>query len=501
MKVTAYHILDNLSGGLYENSGNCLTELVRNSAVASMINNVWEPKRVRIEISLVPNHPLVGRGENALVIFDRGCGLTEPAIERYFSWLGTPISHLNGASERNGASQKGIGRLAALALNKKCLEGDIAERIKHGYYLFSRTAKNGDVRFVTVIPERVETQGGIETDRFISPTSTEMGPLKNLAGSFTMIVIPTPVFGSHNEIYDALKWYLPREEDKMYELQVGGKLVRPPPLQEHLNISSVNGEYRARLGVGTTESDGVWLCDNETGLRVASCGQLGRLLPAPLWYPDLVGDIFAPKLLRHQNTARSTLAREFTKKGNREWQRLLMFLISEVVAPAKKLIEKDVIQGNAAKTLDELVDMFKDRFGPPEEVRDVGPPPPPPPKDRPVKPTIPTVPPTKDLAKDKEKKDKVHRHVSIRVGEETYHLYRGQTLYRYVFAQVSPSNKSVIYVNVRGGYESLPNTQAERREHCLMQILTAIGGSKFRSDPYQAALFANEVRAQILQKK
>ena len=38
MKVTAYHMVDNLATGLYESVGQRLMELIRNSLVASMPN-------------------------------------------------------------------------------------------------------------------------------------------------------------------------------------------------------------------------------------------------------------------------------------------------------------------------------------------------------------------------------------------------------------------------------------------------------------------------------
>lgn len=502
MKVTAYHMVDNLATGLYESVGQRLMELIRNSLVASMPNpDRWEPKKAKIEISIVQNHPLASGKGPALVVLDHGCGLTDPAVERYFNWLGTPLGQLqkNANGSFNGASQKGIGRLAALALNERCLDEDIMVRIKHGYYLFSRTSKSGNVRFVPVIPERAETEQGFETERFISPSSTEMGTLKDVSGSFTGIVIPTPIFKNHADLYDEIKWLLPREQDKMFNLSIGGKAVLPPPLEKDINISSQDGHYRARLGVGNAESDGVWLCDEETGFRVASCQKLGRLLPDPLWYPDLVGDIFAPGLLSHQNTARSTLAKEFTRKGNKQWTKLLMFLISQVAPAAKQIIERDAIQGNAAETLDELVEIFNERFGQPEE--DVLENVPREPAEKPEKPSAPTPKPETEAAGaegTKPSREPYRRYLSIKIHEETFYLYRGQSLHPFIFAQVNPSNKKLVQVNVRGGYKALPSTKEARREHCLMQILEAIGKSKFSDRPNEAMLFANKVRSEFI---
>jgi hypothetical protein len=495
MKVTAFHMVDNLSAGLYSNSGQCLAELVRNSLVASMPPDVWDPKRARIDISLVSNHPLSKDGEDVLLILDHGCGLTDPALERYFNWLGTPLKELRNSIASNGASQKGIGRLAALALNTSCMDENVLVKIKNGYYLFTRTSRSGSVRFIPVIPEKAEAHGGFETENFISPTSTEMGSLKNIQGTFTALVIPTPVFRSHDEIYEAIKWYLPREHDKMFNLTIGGKEVLPPPLEQKLNMTSVDGNMRARLGVGIVSSDGAWLCDADTGLRVASCQQLGRALPEPLWYPDLVGDIFAPRLLRHQNTARNTLSREFMRKSNKDWNGLQMFLISQVAPAAKQLIERDIIRGDAADTLNELAQMFKEAFGEPVRNGEVY-------LGQPVskKPHVPRTEPIEPVDEPLKPKDKYQRYICIRVRDETYNLYRGQSLHPYIFAQLNPNNAKMIIVNVRGGYKALPDTKAARREHCLMQILSTIGQSKYPSDNYQAIRFANEVRSELLKK-
>jgi hypothetical protein len=500
MDVTAYMMIENLGSGLYDSPGQCVMELVRNGLVASMpdAKNRWEPQLANIEISLVPNHPLGGKAPT-LVVLDHGCGLTDPMLDRYFKRLGTSIHDLNQQTkmQSNGASQKGIGRLAALALNSNCVsdKNPATKRIKHGYYLLSRTSVTGDARFVSMIPEKYELEGGFRTDRFIPSDSTEMGHLKKIKGPFTAIVIPTPVFSSCDDICEAIKWLLPRERDKMFPLTVGSKTLEPPPLESAVNVTSENGLYRARLGVGDADSGGVWLCDEGTGLRVASCRVLGRLLPDPLWFPDLKGDIFAPGLLRHQNTARNTLAKDFMKKGNREWDKLMMFLIGSVVQGAKQLIERDAISGDAAATLDEVVEMVNTTFGEPEEI---------------VAPGFAdsNKPGVKQKQGEGSKADpKGHRkpatyqrYVSIKVRDETYVLYRGQSIDPFVFAQVSANNPNQVIVNVRGGYKALPSTKEARREHCLVQILFAIGQGKFPGDSYQATLFANEVRAELMKK-
>ncbi|MDE1875034.1 MAG: ATP-binding protein [Patescibacteria group bacterium] len=374
MRATAQMLVRNLASDLYGHPGGCLLELIKNGFVAHMPDpECWDPRLPKLEISLARNHPFT-EGP-ALVVLDHGSGMTEPALKRYFGWLGTPleklIEHSNGSSK--GASQKGIGRLAALALNENCLKEDIGA-IDHGYYLFSRTSRSGDIRYIRVMPCDFELEDGIEVDNFVSPTSTEARFLDNIQGSFTAIVIPTPVFDSAGEIYDAIKWLLPRERDKMFSLTVNGKVVEPPVLADDVNVTSLDGRYRARLGIGNEEKDGIWLCDAETGFRVASCMKLGKFLPEPLDYPDLGGDIFAPGLLRYQNTARDTLSKEFTRKGNKEWQKLLMFLVGDVAPKAMALVQRDSLATDVVKTIGELVDMFHHRYGPPEpRERVVGP--------------------------------------------------------------------------------------------------------------------------------
>lgn len=499
LRVTAFHMVDNLSSGLYNDPGQCLTELFRNSLLAMMKNfGVWQPEGACIEVNLESGHPLCKRkGDLVLSIVDHGCGLTEPALERYFNWLGTPLHDLAKTAQGNGASQKGIGRLAALALNRNCLEGEITDRVRNGFYLFTRTSNTGKVRFVQVIPEKVESEQGFNTDVFIEPTSTEMGSLKGITGTFTAIVIPTPVFSSASEIIEAVKWHLPRERDKMFSLTINGKPCVPPGLEEKVTVTSTDGNFRAYLGLGDSTSDGAWLCDEATGFRVASCQQIGRLLPEPLWYPDLKGDIFAPGLLKYQNTSRSTLARDYFRKGNKQWSVLQMFLIGQVVPKAKQLMDQDLISGHASDTLDELVDMFKEHFGPPDDVGFINDPINRSPRKVPKNPRGPVEPGTER----KPRGDGTQRYVSIKVRDETYHLYRGQSLHPFVFAQLNPSNSQMVYVNIRGGYQALPQSKAARREHCLMQVLQAIGQSKFPLDQSQASRFANEIRAEFVKNK
>jgi hypothetical protein len=505
LTATATHLVENLATGLYESVGQRVMELVRNGLVASMPDpKLWEPKRAHIDISLVPHHPLAPSNGPALIVLDHGAGMTDTGLLRYFSWLGTPLSDLRHTTGTyHGASQKGIGRLAALSLNAECLHDDYRVRVRNGYFLLSRTEPEGRIRHVSVIPEKVE-QKGFDLTRFIPPLDSALGPLKGIRGSFTAIVIPNPIFSSDEDIYEAIKWLLPREQDKMFHLTIGGKPYGPPPLASEVTLTSSDGRYRARLATAAKgECDGIWLCDSTTGFRVASCMKLGRFLPEPLWYPDLVGDIFAPDLLSHQNTARSTLQRDFMRKENPDWTRLQMFLIGHVTVPAKKLVERDTITGEAAEALNEVVEMFNELYGSPDMDGKA----PSPPSDVEHAPREhlsgrTSVPRNGGHTKSSTptQREPSKRYLSVRVRDETFLLYRGQTLDPYIYAEVSPSNPYQIIVNVRGGYRALPENKQARKEHCLLQLLSAIGRSKFPMDPRAATCFANEVRAEFLRK-
>jgi hypothetical protein len=98
-------------------------------------------------------------------------------------------------------------------------------------------------------------------------------------------------------------------------------------------------------------------------------------------------------------------------------------------------------------------------------------------------------------------KDPYRRLLTIKIGNETFRLYRGQSLHPYIFAKVDPADRKLVYVNVRGGYKALPKNQQARTEHVFTQVLLAIGLSKHRADPNAAMQFANEMRNSLLGAK
>lgn len=487
---TPFLIREVLGRGMYRDAGRCLAELVRNGMVACM-GERWEPASARIDISLVHNHPLAPKGESALVVLDHGHGMTDADLVRYFAYLGPSPEAARKDGGYGGASQKGIGRFATLALSEQ------AERDDCPYYLLSRTQDEGDIRYIKVTPELLCREAGIDGNRFIRPSATELGPLRNsVQGSFTAIVIPTPVLKSDAAIYEAVKWYLPREPSRMCQFFIGGKQMTPPALpKEGGAITATSEDLRYRAYIGSSDGkngadDGIWFCDEATGFRVASCQDpkfRDRGLPEPLWYTDLSGDIFVPELLHRQDTARSTLEKDFTKSA--EWRRLCLFLSVKVAPLLSDLIEHNPVTDDARKALEGIVELFDEVYG-------------------------------KAPAQSGKggggggsgggggggtgrKTRKRYERISVR--GEVFELFLGRSLDEFTFAAVNARNPKQIEVNARGGYKALPRNLQAKQEHCLMQILNAVARSDvWNRDTFNArevSQFANELRAELQVKR
>ena len=480
LQPTALLLLDGLANGLYENWAACLYEIIRNGANACMEPNKWQPERVDIRIWL-ERHPLCEAGHNAMIALDLGRGLTSLDLKRYCSSLGTPTHEIRAAMGGNGVAQKGLGRFAALALVRGCIEGDIAERIRHGYYVFSRTATSGPVRKLTVFPEYIEGNHGFDADCFVQSDDRELGSMKNMTGSFTAIVMPNPVFANEAEIREAIKWYLPRDRSRMYKsLMVGKQLMQPPPLEQTVNIVwQTDQRYHAHLGAGTVTSGGVRLCDSDTGLPVATFADLAARVPEILSSPELCGDVFVPGVLANQDTSRRTLVSSFMKRSHKPWARILAFLISQVAPAASNLIEADVISGEAADALGDVVDMIKLSYGEPEPDKEPDPPKDPP---GPKEPREPATPPNTHP----EEKAKRKRCIRILIDGEEFTLYRALTMDKHILVQPQPLDPRKLMVNVGGEFASFPRQAAARREVFLLAIMRAVAESRFPSDPYKA---------------
>lgn len=487
LRVATQMFIDNLATSLYS-LGQAVMELIRNGFVASQPDaDSWDPRLVKIELALSKKHMFTGGP--AMVVLDHGCGMTQPRLERYFGWLGTPEGEsANYADGQNhGASQKGIGRLSPLLLNKLCRRNN-PKAGDEGYYLFSRSEPSGNIRFIHVTPRLLSLEEGIEVDNHVSPDSTEARFLEGIKGTFTAIVIPNPVFESADEIEESIKWLIPREKDKMFDLSINGKKIEPPPLWDEVNASGDGDNFRARIGTGNKASDGIWLCDSVTSNRVASCVKLGRLLPEVLGYPDLAGDIFAPGLLQFQNTPRDSLSKDYTHKDNPEWQKLIMFCNSRVVPRVQELVERDALEGDTVKILDDLVEWCNESFGRPE-------------RDKPPGPPGPGPGPGPGGGKKPGASQK--RGAAVKIGNKVWRFHYNQPLGESIFAMPSSMAEDMILINVRGQYLPLSKLRSSdsRREHCIMQILYAIGEKEGHGSAHEACKFVGEIRSQFKEKK
>ena len=502
--LTARHILENLATDLYQSWKDCLWEIVRNGVCACFPGTDWVPGVGFVEITLVENHPLAPRS-TALVILDHGTGFTDPSIKR-FCHIGPSLDDTKqfGRGLHHGASQKRIGRFAAFALNRRCVEDEDTDS---GFYILTRTSSEGPVKFVSMIPSEIERKEGVEP-REISPQSTEMGPLRGIKGSFSAIIIPNPVVKNYEEIREALKWRIPRKPGLMFKLLIGGKQLNPPSLDSRVVVAEKTGSIEAYLDriPDRTEAAGIWLCDAETGLRVVFCPRLGHLLiPEPLWRTDLVGDIFIPDLLAHQDTARRSLNGKFL--GGRKWKAHCAYLLAHVAPKARALVKKEDEFGSDAFTrlVKEFAEQCQEVFGPPEhsnggtpwdhetaarkEGSGEG-------TKRPGAGGGGGEKPSRQP--DSENKETRPRSWPIRIGDQDYVLSKRALDPRFL-AQVDGNNKRVIYLNERG-YAAMPRGQSAQVEHFLLKVLEAVGQAMHGSDPVAVTQFVAERRLEFLKR-
>lgn len=478
--VTAQLLLDILSSALYASHDYSLWEVVRNGVCACMPNpKRWIAGAGDVEI-FIKDHPLAPNAP-CLIVLDHGRGFTEDGFKRFFT-LGASMEDMlqNPGGMHGGASQKRIGRFAALALNLRCFRDKDGSS---GFFVLTRNTVKGNVCLIPLIPNEYEKHQGVKPVE-ISPDDDRMGFLKGIHGTFTAIVVANSVFTTYAEVREALQWRIPRRKNQMFKLKVQGEALTPPALASKFCDVSPDGTiemYLDRAKEGDSEP-GVWFCDQETGLRVACAREMSAShVPYPFYSPDLVGDIFVPGLLGKQGTSRSTLAPAFLR--TQAWVRVTRYLITQAERVRGLLGEGEPKPRSPARAaISELAELCNRVFGPPDklqgggEVIDLTNPPVvtrPEPKIDPVDVTTTPTPKGKRRGGGGGTRDRKKPEQAIRIGEKTYRIMNVATEDRRVLVRVSGD---VIYYNT--SYDLLPALHAARLEHIWQAVLMAVAHSE-----------------------
>lgn len=483
-RITAQLLLSILGGELYASHDYSLWEIVRNAVCACMPNTKqWVAGAGDVEIFL-RKHPFAA-GAMCLIVLDHGRGFTADGFERFFT-LGASVEDLlqNPEGMHGGASQKRIGRFAALALNSRCFKDKDGSS---GFAVFTRRAARGDVCSIPVIPLDVERTQRI-TPSTLAPDAAELGFLKGIKGSFTAFVIANPVFSSYTEIRDALRWRVPRRKDQMFKLSIGEEIFTPPALASEFSDVSPDGTIEMHLERASKDDmePGVWFTDCATGLRVACARDMSAShVPYPFYSPDLSGDIFVPGLLAKQSTSRSGLSPAYLRSP--AWLRVTRYLTTQAERVRGLLGENEPRPKSPARSaMAGLAEICNRMFGPPERLggnemeidRKDGPPPDHSPKKEPV------VREGKDSKEPKhaeetarEKNQRKRAAQCIRIGDNTY---------RIVNVQADPLSlvtvgSGTIYLNE--AYGLIPSRRDAREEHVWNAVLMAVAHSEKPDSP------------------
>ena len=494
-----------LGSGLYESRGACLWELVRNGVLACMPSDKWVPGVGNVEILLVPKHPLAPKS-TALVLLDRGKGFTEPSLDIYCTVGPTDLDLRNGNGSHGGAAQKRVGRYAGMALNRKIHD---EKDLTSGFYVLTRTSSRGPVKFITLIPQRLQDDGGPEEDE-ITPNSIELGPLRGISGSFSAIVIPDPVFSSYEEIREELKWFIPRR--RMFKLLVGGVQLDPPRLASAVNIPIADGEIEAHVEKAKNSDDpseGIWLTDSATGIRVAFVPRVARQskLAYPLWSADLAGDIFMRNLLPYQDTARGTLTTRYLK--SEDWKRKALVLHGHLLPQLRQMLgNEDTFRSEKlGRMMLDIKGLFDKTFGAADSKGPLtifpgldgpGGGRPRPDKPNPNPNPTPTPRPPKPPGPDTPEPPKP-RVFPLNFKDETYYAVP-RDLGSLTFAEVDDTNPNILYIHNRV-YGPMPRDSRAALEHMLMKMIEAVGISKYPQDPIAVRQYSAEMRQYFNGKK
>lgn len=360
-EVTPQLFLSILGGELYSDHDHALWEIVRNAVCACMPNEkVWVAGAGDVEIFLM-EHPLAP-GSTCLIVLDHGKGFSDGGFKRFFTLGASPEDIKNNPEGMHGgASQKRIGRFAALALNLLCFRDKNGST---GFHVLTRRTGHGDVVHIPVIPDDCKRTAR----RTISSDAPEMGFLKGIKGSFTAFIIANSVFTTYREIRNALLWRVPRRKDQMFKLIIGGELLVAPPLASEYCNTSPDGTIDMHLERATADKEpGIWFTDSGTGLRVACARDMSSVhVPYPFYSPDLSGDIFVPGILAKQGTSRSGLAPAYLRSPS--WVRVFRYLVTQA-EPVRGLLGEGgepKPRSPARAAMASLAELCNLKFGPPE---------------------------------------------------------------------------------------------------------------------------------------
>lgn len=501
LKLTAALIADTISRSLYKDPFACLMEIIRNGLCASMSGEKWIPGKGEIAIEFC-RHPLIDGGR-ALTVLDRGHGFNQRSKE-LISSLGRTMNEkgANPDGDFDGAAQKGIGRFAAFG----CMKAGESKKIDPnvGFYILTRDTSSGPITLISMIPSLMEEYQGTPIEE-LPLNDSRLGIASEIKGTFSMVVIPNPVFVDADEIIEGIQWRLPRKLGQMFKLTVNGEKVTPPPLSGKVHFVSGDGEIEVHVDV---ESDphsdtGIWFTDATTGFRVVLASRLGRAhVPPPYCYNGLKGDIFVHGLLKNQTASRGGVNGDYLRSDI--YLKVKASLFANRASVEALLGNQRSRESQGEKEMDDLISIAAAVFGPSQVVIDefnTG-------NKRKTSPPAVKNPDGERSHGEREggKKDKPTSHSqkpvrrvrelrAIRLGEYDF-LIDTQRLdpHRYAQSEGIRLDDEVVTVYVNDQYALLPTREPERREHIIAQFLFAAACA----DP-QLANRAQEAMDQVMQ--
>ncbi|MBP9864175.1 hypothetical protein KBC54_01845 [Patescibacteria group bacterium] len=480
-----------LATDLYQDIGACLYEILRNGWTACMPSNRWTPSSVHVEISLIDHHPLCPTGRS-LVIMDHGQGFTDENVRR-FCMIGEEDQDALSA-RHHGASQKRTGKFAAFGMNDAIQKN---RNYASGFYIMSRTSETGRVMKVHITPSNVAS--GQAMPVFINPDASELGEYARYKGKFTIILIQETSFAHLDEIRDALRWYLPRKQDRAIKVLVGGKPLIAPKLSPHSKLEEGIEAYLERVHLKDSSGGGIRLVDAETGLMCANASKLGSYLPYPLARPDLIGDIFIPGLLQHQTTDRSGIKQSHLR--SKFWREKVDPALQLRIAPfALQLLGEEAVfqaEDRFDRTIRSLAKLFETHWGEPDQITNHRPPRPP--GQRPPSgPSTGSRPPNGGPKDPDETEEVKHHGIRIKVDGKTYLLRKMVSMDPYERAQLQETTQTIF---LNPNYRAFPGSDGALMEHEMIKVLEAIACNAFRFDTRQAGIYASKLMAGLREKK